>query len=105
MTKVKLRSQINEGFTIYELCSWQAFYFSVVTITTLGFGDIHPNINAWHIQLFTILEVIVGLYFLITILTIFVSWAVNEPRRKISLKDLAKKVSEDQLQEEPGVGS
>jgi hypothetical protein len=37
---------------------WSAFYYSVVTLTTLGFGDIVPTI--WYSKLIVMTQVIVG---------------------------------------------
>lgn len=37
-----------------------AFYFSVVTMTTLGFGDIHARADVWQGQILLMLQVIMG---------------------------------------------
>ncbi|NQS97857.1 MAG: pentapeptide repeat-containing protein [candidate division Zixibacteria bacterium] len=36
------------------------FYYSIVTFTTLGFGDITPKINLWWLQVIVAIEVIIG---------------------------------------------
>jgi hypothetical protein len=54
----------------------QAIYFSFVTLTTLGYGDIKPDGPcAWTGQLTVILELMTGLYLLAAVLTVVVSWA------------------------------
>jgi voltage-gated potassium channel len=58
----------------------QAVYFSFVTISTLGYGDIHPHTeNAIAAQMLVVTELIVGLYFLAIILAIVTSWANTKP--------------------------
>jgi hypothetical protein len=47
-----------------RMCTSQALYFSAVTITTLGYGDIHPQLWATTAQFVTIIEVLTGLYFI-----------------------------------------
>jgi len=42
----------------------QALYFSSVTITTLGYGDIKPKSDASVAQILVIAEVIIGFYFI-----------------------------------------
>lgn len=43
------------------LCSlFHSFYFSVVTMTTLGFGDIAANPDSWQGQLLLVLQVLLG---------------------------------------------
>ena len=46
-----------------KMCTTQALYFSAVTITTLGYGDIHPHLWATTAQITTMVEVLTGLYF------------------------------------------
>lgn len=50
---------------------FDSIYFSIVTVTTLGYGDIHPI--HWYSKLLTILEISIGVWFLITILPILVT--------------------------------
>ena len=51
-----------------------SLYFSFVTITTLGYGDVHPKPEAWGAQLLVIFELVVGLYFLTVIIAIVTTW-------------------------------
>jgi len=53
-----------------------AIYFSFVTITTLGYGEIKPT-TPWG-KLIIIFELLTGLYFLVIVISIITSW-VNEP--------------------------
>lgn len=47
------------GFTRLEDWSWiEAFYFSVVTITTVGFGDLVPTNDMT--RLFTAIYILIG---------------------------------------------
>jgi len=58
----------------------EAWYFSIVTFTTFGPGDIHPAMNladAWKAEVLVTLEIFVGLFFLIAVVTAFVSWSTN----------------------------
>ena len=44
-----------------EAVQWyENYYFSVVTFTTLGFGDIQPQAGMWHIQLCAMIEALLG---------------------------------------------
>ncbi len=57
-----------------SVCIWNAIYFSGVTITTLGYGDIAPgDIGS---QFFTIYEVINGFSLLIVSFTVYVSRSI-----------------------------
>lgn len=60
----------------------QSIYFSFVTLTTLGYGDIKPDGPCpWMGQLTVVLELITGLYLLAGVLTVVVSWAQRRPQR------------------------
>ena len=50
---------------------WHAFYFSVVTMTTLGFGDIAANPDSWKGQGLLMLQVILGYVLLGAMVTRF----------------------------------
>jgi len=50
---------------------WQALYFSVVTMTTLGFGDIAANPDSWVGQTLLMLQVILGYVLLGALVTGF----------------------------------
>lgn len=43
---------------------FQPFYFSVVTLTTLGFGDVLPSAYDWKAQVFVFIESLFGFVFL-----------------------------------------
>jgi hypothetical protein len=57
----------------------RAIYFSVVTMTTLGFGDIYPLCDATLVQLLVIAELLVGIYFVVVLLAVVASWANQRP--------------------------
>jgi len=48
-----------------------AFYFAVVTLTTLGFGDIHANADSWIGQVVLVVNVICGYLILGSVVTRF----------------------------------
>lgn len=53
-----------------ELPLFRSIYFSVVTMTTLGFGDISANASSWLSQLFLITHVLAGYVLLGALLTV-----------------------------------
>jgi hypothetical protein len=64
-----------------------ATYFSAVTITTLGYGDIYLTKDAWIGQVIVVCQLVVGVYFLGTLLAVVAAWA-NAPPRIPSIRDL-----------------
>ncbi len=75
-------ASLREGFN--RTMDWlDCWYFSSVTMSTLGFGDIHPDptkagkaaLSFGLLRGIIVLELIIGLYFLAVILTVVVSWA------------------------------
>jgi hypothetical protein len=92
----------NSGFTDKAesaesiLSLFRAVYFSFVTITTLGYGDIVPlggTFMGYIAQLLVMLELVVGLYFLLIILATVASWGNSPPSidYPFTLEDLYKK--------------
>jgi len=64
---------------------WHAFYFSVVTMTTLGFGDIAANPDSWKGQGLLMLQVILGYILLGAVVTRFaVLFTAGGPAGKFS---------------------
>ncbi len=61
----------------------RAAYFSTVTLATLGYGDIHPATGAWWYQLLVMVELFVGLYFLVILFAIVSSWAGARPQERV----------------------
>jgi hypothetical protein len=55
-------------------------YFSLVTITTVGYGDIQPSI--WLSKTLVITEIIFGLGFVLLLLTMLISLYVDIQRKK-----------------------
>jgi voltage-gated potassium channel Kch len=58
-----------------------AVYFSVVTIATVGYGDIQPLPNADVVKLLIVSELLLGLYVLTGILAVVSAWANERPLR------------------------
>ncbi len=66
---------------------WHALYFSVVTMTTLGFGDIAANPDSWGGQTLLMLQVILGYVLLGALLTRFaVLFTAGGPAGKFTEK-------------------
>ena len=64
---------------------WHALYFSVVTMTTLGFGDIAANPDSWAGQLLLMAQVIFGYVLLGALVTRFaVLFTAGGPAGKFS---------------------
>ena len=78
----EFKPPINDLFT--------AFYFTVMTVTTVGYGDILPY--TVHARLFTVILVIVGLLIFATALTNFLSPLINNQFMKI-IKTRRKKMN------------
>lgn len=67
----------------------EAIYFSGVTITTIGYGDISPSI--WFLQLLTVFEVLSGFSLIVVCFTIYSSLALSKaPVCKICARKLGK---------------
>ncbi len=57
-----------------DITVWQTIYYSGVTITTLGYGDISPI--DWSAQLLAIYEVINGFSLIVVSFTVYVSRSI-----------------------------
>lgn len=71
----------------------QALYFSMTTMTTVGYGDITPRADALGLQLTVITQMMASLYFVAAILSIVVGWSSSPPRPSRSLDELATEFS------------
>lgn len=69
-----------EKASVCSLDMWQAIYYSGVTITTLGYGEITPN--AFSTQLMAIYEVINGFTLIVVSFAIYVSRSVSNKEYK-----------------------
>ncbi len=69
-------------FVYHELEGWSyldAFYFSFITLTTIGFGDFAPQTDAG--KLFTILYIIIGVGIILSFVnTLYLHY--NQSRRR-----------------------
>jgi Ion channel len=76
-----------------SLTTMDAIYFSVVTIATVGYGDIQVIGNAPYtslIELLILSEIVLGLYMLVGLVAVVVGWANEMPIYRVSkpLNDL-----------------
>lgn len=86
-----------KGAMVPELNRLTAWYFSLVTIVTLGYGDIKPKSYGAMVLIMT--EIMIGLYFLSTLFTIMVGWA-NESDTLPTLTTLEENSRELDQEEE-----
>jgi voltage-gated potassium channel len=64
------------GFMVIENLSFlDAVYFSIVTITTVGYGDIHPATAAG--KIFAIILIVIGITTFLTIVTNAAQWLIQ----------------------------
>jgi len=69
----------------FEKFSWvNAYYFCVVTLTTVGYGDIVPKTNAG--KIFTTFYILVGVGIITTFITTFVKRRAAKMRVKTEAK-------------------
>lgn len=62
----------------FILCNTQALYFSAVTITTLGYGDVLPKLSSAVAQMLVILELLTGLFFITGVLARIITFDKNK---------------------------
>ncbi|MFU8897573.1 MAG: potassium channel family protein [Roseinatronobacter sp.] len=68
-------------FATVEGLRWvDAFYLSVVTLTTLGYGDLHPVTDVG--KIFTVIYLFTGMGVVITVVTRLARAMFNEPPSK-----------------------
>lgn len=66
-----------EGFTLID-----SFYFSVVTLATVGYGDIYPVTDIG--KLFTAVYIVIGIGILIAFAEVFVKQVINQRIERIN---------------------
>ena len=78
------------SFRLLENWSWaESFYFSVATLTTVGYGDIHPTTD--HSRIFTAIYILVGVGIVIAALTSVGSKLLSSEERELS-RNIARRV-------------
>jgi hypothetical protein len=71
------------AFRLLEDWSWaESFYFSVATLTTVGYGDIHPTSDSSRV--FTAIFILVGVGVVIAALTSIGSKYLNTQEHQLS---------------------
>ena len=70
------------GFNHENLNIGQIIYFSFVTVTTLGYGDIAPSLDNLLLQSAVILQINAGLYLIVVLLAGSVAWVGERPKLK-----------------------
>jgi ABC-type uncharacterized transport system permease subunit len=63
-----------------RLNALRALYFSFVTMTTLGYGDVQPKTEYWQAQILIVIQLIISLYFLAVLIAAVVSWGSSASR-------------------------
>jgi hypothetical protein len=74
---------IGEGTEVSRVSRFMPFYLSAVTLTTLGYGDVHPKISDWKAQLYVTIEAFLGYFFLGLLVSLLVerlNW-IGAPRQ------------------------
>jgi len=73
------------AFRILEGWTWiEAFYFSVVTLSTVGYGDLHPTSDAT--RLFTALFILAGVGIVLASLTVIGTGLLGRREQRIIKK-------------------
>ena len=71
------------AFHLLEEWTWaESFYFSVATLTTVGYGDIHPTSDSSRV--FTAIFILVGVGIVIAALTSIGSRYLNTQEKELS---------------------
>lgn len=81
-----------QGFKPEKISFWEAVYFSVVTITTLGYGDIQPGLI--YTRMLAAAEAVVG----VLMIGLFLS-ALSHSRSEENASEEAKRIAKLQLKE------
>jgi ion channel len=69
-----------DDFVPVTSSAWRLLYVSLVTITTVGYGDSMPNPESLTAQLLVMLELGLGFYFLVILVARIVVWQRVESR-------------------------
>lgn len=80
---------VSTGTVFYKLAEgWSildALYFTVITLTTIGYGDLHPTTDV--AKIFTIFFVIAGVGFILAFLNFIVTRTVKDRVDKHNQED------------------
>jgi voltage-gated potassium channel len=76
--------------------SWlDSLYFSVITLTTVGYGDFTPETN--YGKIFTIIYIFIGLGILIGFVTPIGEYIVDRRLERVQKREQEKEISEKEL--------
>jgi len=84
------------GFAVpWQLVSFRALYFSIVTMTTLGFGDMYAKSQSFYGYLFLMVQVILGYVVLGALITRFaILFTAEGPVGTFAKKETLKPITE-----------
>lgn len=75
------------GFMVFENLSIQdALYFNIVTITTVGYGDIYPSTQAG--KILSIIIVILGVGTFLGVVANVTEWVLNKKEKELRMEKL-----------------
>jgi voltage-gated potassium channel len=86
--------RFEEGWSLID-----ALYFSIVTLTTVGYGDLHPTSDGT--QIFTIIYILTGLGILVSLLGAVAEQYVAQKAERVKLRERVKARKKGSAEEQP----